>query len=240
MTCMKWLLRTKILRKLTEGTFSEKYKFKRLLQTDPELVKRYKTKDIAINSIPAVKDIAIYEGPDSCEYVPSDIEATTVEAVQHTMLLRGLAEWPRRIIFPEQARQLYEDGRPMWSINVTVSASSDYKTNKKHKSYRVRIKRYDAPVIVSQRKHVSWRPIFDPVPPDRIRHIETNDNMFYYITDAMKPPEDQNPWDVWTAGLVPNIMAEFNCSFYDREVAHLYAESLRVEVKRIEEMHFKN
>jgi hypothetical protein len=223
---------------LTKGTFSEQYKFKRLLQTHPEVLKRYKQRDIAINCIPAVKDIAIYEGPESCEYIPGQ-EVDPKATVQQTRLLQGTAEWPRRIIFPEQARQLYEDGRPMWSINVTVSASYDLHSNSNVKSYQVRIKRVDAPVIASQKKGVGWRPQFEPVPPDQIRHIENNDKVFFYLTDAAVAPQDQDPWDIWSAGLVPNLMAEFNASFYDRDVAHLYAESLRAEVRRIEEMHFK-
>ena len=227
------------MRKLTKGTFSEQYKFKRLLQTHPDVLHRYKQRDIAINCIPAVKDIAIYEGPDSCEYIPGqDVDPS--ETTQHTRLLQGTAEWPRRIIFPEQARQLYEDGRPMWSVNVTVSSSYDLHSNGNVKSYQVRIKRVDAPVIATQKKNVGWRPQFVPVPPEQIRYIENNDQVFFYLTDAMIAPEDQDPWDIWSAGLVPNLMAEFNASFYDREVAHLYAESLRAEVRRIEEMHFRN
>jgi hypothetical protein len=223
---------------LTKGTFSEQYKFKRLLQTHPEVLKRYKQRDIAINCIPAVKDIAIYEGPESCEYIPGQ-EVDPKATVQQTRLLQGTAEWPRRIIFPEQARQLYEDGRPMWSINVTVTSSYDLHSNGNVKSYQVRIKRVDAPVIASQKKSVGWRPQFEPVPSDQIRHIENNDKVFFYLTDAAVAPQDQDPWDIWSAGLVPNLMAEFNASFYDRDVAHLYAESLRAEVRRIEEMHFK-
>jgi hypothetical protein len=226
------------LRKLTKGTFSEQYKFKRLLQTHPEVLKRYKQRDIAINCIPAVKDIAIYEGPESCEYIPGQ-EVDPKATVQQTRLLQGTAEWPRRIIFPEQARQLYEDGRPMWSINVTVNSAMDYATHNNVKSYIVRIKRVDAPVIASQKKGVNIWTQFDPVPPDEIRHIENNDKVFFYLIDAAKRPDDQDPWDIWSAGLVPNLMAEFNASFYDRDVAHLYAESLRAEVRRIEEMHFK-
>ena len=80
---------------------------------------------------------------------------------------------------------------------------------------------------------------FGTVPPDQIRHIENNDKVFFYLIDAAVAPQDQDPWDIWSAGLVPNLMAEFNASFYDRDVAHLYAESLRAEVRRIEEMHFK-
>ena len=227
------------MRKLTKGTFSDQYRFKRLLQTQPELVKRYKRQQAAINSIPAVKDIAIYEGPESCEYVPTEtVDPKSAETF--TRLCRGIAEWPRRIIFPEQARQLYEDGRPMWSINLTVDSTVDYATKQNVKSYRVRIKRFDAPVIATKKKHVGWRPIFEPVPPDQIRLIENNDNVFFYLTDAAIPPENQDPWDIWSAGLVPNIMAEFNTCFYDRDVAQLYADSLRAEVHRIDKLHFRN
>lgn len=227
------------MRKLTKGTFSEQYKFKRLLQTDPDVLHRYKQRDIAINCIPAVKDIAIYEGPESCEYIPSkDVDPT--DTTQHTRLLQGTAEWPRRIIFPEQARQLYEDGRPMWSVNITVNSVPDYYSKENKKSYQVRIKRFDAPVIATQRKDVGWRLIFDPVPSDQIRNIENSENVFFYLTDAAIRPEEQEPWDVFSAGLVPNLMAEFNTCFYDREVAHLYAESLRAEVHRIECMYFRN
>lgn len=226
------------MRKLTEGTFSDRYKFKRLLQTDPDVLKRYKQRDIAVNSIPAVKDIAIYEDDGKCEFVPGK-ELSPSDTAPITRLSQGDASWPRRIIFPEQVRQLYEDARPIWSINVTVSSSHDIVTNKPAKSYQIRIKRVNAPVIASQRKGVSWRPQFEPVVPDQIRHIENNDMVFFYLIDAMKPTEDQDPWDIWSAGLVPNLMAEFNASFYDRDVAHLYAESLRAEVRRIEDMHFK-
>jgi hypothetical protein len=221
---------------LTEGTFSDQYKFKRLLQTDPDVLKRYKQRDIAVNSIPAVKDIAIYEDGDLCEFIPGK---EVPEVAPITRLSQGDASWPRRIIFPEQVRQLYEDARPIWSVNVTVTQSHDLITNSPAKSYQVRTKRVDAPVIASQKKGVNIWSQFDPVPPDEIRHIENNEMVFFYLIDARKRPDDQDPWDVWSAGLVPNLMAEFNVSFYDRDVAHLYAESLRAEVRRIEEMHFK-
>ena len=226
------------MRKLTEGTFSDQYKFKRLLQTDPEVLKRYKQRDIAINSIPAVKDIAIWEGDELCDFVPGK-EISPSDVAPITRLSHGDASWPRRIIFPEQVRQLYEDARPIWSITVTVSQTHDLRTNRPIKSYQVRSKRVDAPIIASQKKGINVWTQFDPVPPDEIRHVENNDKVFFYLIDAAKRPDEQDPWDVWTAGLVPNLMAEFNASFYDRDVAHLYAESLRAEVKRIEDMHFK-
>ena len=226
------------MRKLTEGTFSDQYKFKRLLQTDPEVLKRYKHRDMAVNSIPAVKDIAIYDDDGKCEYVPS-LEVSPSATAPITRLSKGDASWPRRIIFPEQVRQLYEEARPIWSINVTVSSSYDLSSSSNVKSYQVRIKRVDAPVIATQKKGLGWRPQFKPVPIDEIRHIENNDMVFFYLIDAGIRCEEQDPWDIWSAGLVPNLMAEFNASFYDREVAHLYAESLRAEVRRIEDMHFK-
>ena len=227
------------MRKLTEGTFSDQYKFKRLLQTDPNVLKLYKQRDVAINSIPAVKDIAIWEDDGICEFVPGQ-EVPKYAPV--TRLSHGDASWPRRIIFPEQVRQLYENAKPIWSVNVTVKSSQDYATGKNHKSYQVRTKRVDAPVIAAQRKGAALVNIwsqFEPVPADQIRHIENNDKVFFYLTDAMLRPDEQDPWDIWSAGLVPNLMAEFNASFYDRDVAHLYAESLRAEVQRIEKMHFK-
>jgi len=226
------------LRKLTEGTFSEQYKFKRLLQTQTDVLYRYKQRDIAVNSIPAVKDIAIWEDSGRCEYVPGK-EIGPSDVAPITRLSQGDASWPRRIIFPEQVRYLYEEALPMWSVNVTVNSSLDYATHNHVKSYIVRIQRVDAPVIASQRKGVNVWSQFDPVPPDEIRHIENNTKVFFYLTDATKRPDEQEPWDVWSAGLIPNLMAEFNASFYDRDVAHLYAESLRAEVRRIEELHFK-
>jgi hypothetical protein len=223
---------------LTEGTFSEQYKFKRLLQTQTDVLHRYKQRDIAVNSIPAVKDIAIYEEGGKCEFVPGK-EVGPSDTAPITKLSQGDASWPRRIIFPEQVRQLYEEALPVWSINVTVNSSMDYATHSNVKSYIVRIKRVDAPVIASQKKGVGLWKQFDPVAPDELRHIENNDMVFFYLTDASKRPDEQDPWDIWSAGLVPNLMAEFNASFYDRDVAHLYAESLRAEVRRIENMHFK-
>lgn len=226
------------MRKLTEGTFSDKYKFKRLLQTHADVAKRYKSRDVAINSIPAIKDIAIYEGIEAHEFVPG--ERLTAESMQCTLISQGDAAWPRRITFPEQVRQIYENGTPLWSINLTVNSSVDFATRENVKSYQVRIRKFLAPVIATQKKHAGWRPIFEPIPPAMLRNIENNDKVFYYLTDAMVPPEDQDPWDVWSAGLIPNLLAEFNACFYDREVAHLYAESLRAEIHRIDNMHFRN
>ena len=226
------------MRKLTEGTFSDQYKFKRILQTDPNVLRLYKQRDVAVNSIPAVKDIAIWEDDGKCEFVPGK-ELSPSDVAPITRLSEGDASWPRRIIFPEQVRQLYEESRPIWSINVTVSSSHNLATNQPAKSYQVRIKRVDAPVIASQKKGVNIWTQFEPVPTDQIRHIENNTKVFFYLTDAMKRPDEQEPWDIWSAGLVPNLMAEFNASFYDRDVAHLYAESLRAEVRRIEDMHFR-
>ena len=50
------------------STFTEQYKFKRLLKTEPAVLRLYKQQEAAINSIRAVKDVAIYEQESITSY----------------------------------------------------------------------------------------------------------------------------------------------------------------------------
>ena len=213
------------------------------MKTEPSALRLYKQQEQSINSIPAVKDIAIYEH-DSIAVMPYDAAACDVSSIAPIVRLsRGEALWPRRIEFAEQIADINNIGGHVWAVNLYVSSSALY-SDSNSKSYAVSIKRIEHPYIVASESGASGLfPQYKPVQRKQLSMIDVYDEqVFFYMCSydelfrKQEIDKKDAPWDVWSCGVVPNPMTPFNATFYDREVAHLYAESLREETRRIDKL----
>lgn len=238
--------RTKTLRKLDKGkTFTEQYKFKRLLKTEPSVLRLYKIQEKAINSIPAVKDIAIYESQSILPFpVPGEYgEVGPGDAAPFTRLHRGEANWPRRIEFAEQIPDISNKGGHVWAVSLHVTGGEPIGAGTNiGKNYHVNVKHMTYPLIVTSKRGAGVFPNYEIVDTKLLPGIDDNEHVFFYLCDweeINKEPSiraSEAPWDVWSCGVCPNEISPFNATFYDREVAHLYADSLREETLRLDRL----
>ncbi len=222
-------------------TFTDVYRFKRLLQTEPSVLRLYKKQEQAINSIPAVKDIAIYED-DEPLWIPSSDPISPSDTAPITLLHRGNAEWPRRVMFAEQIPELYNQNKDVWCINLKVTGGL---AGLGDKSYEVEIQHITFPIIINLRRNVLLVQEYLKVDEKLLPKIDSNEKMWFYLSGYDDRKGDDlsgktQPWEVRMCGVCPDSVTPFNATFYDRDVAHLYADSLRVEIQRLHEVRFKN
>ena len=228
------------MRKLGK-TFTEQYKFKRLLKTEPSVLRAYKQQELSINSIPAVKDIALYDDDLVVCPSPRGSEEISPDMASVSLLSRGEARWPRRIEFAEQITDINKTGRHVWAVNLHVRLAAQTETG--NRDYIVNVRRIETPYIVEATYNSAIFPQYSPVNAKNLSAIDKDNKTFYYLCSRKElftePTLERNdtPWDVWSCGIVPNGMSPFNATFYDREVAKLYAESLREECRRIDVMY---
>lgn len=220
-------------------TFTDVYRFKRLLQTEPSVLRLYKKQEQAINSIPAVKDIAIYEDDESfC--VPSSYPISPDDVAPVTLLHRGNAEWPRRVRFAEQIPELYNQNKAVWSVNLGVIGGLTAATSNADKTYEVHVRYTDFPIIINRRQGVISSQAYLKVDEKLLPKIDGNDKIWFYLSGHDDRTTESEPLEVKLCGICPDKLTPFNATFYDRDVAYLYADSLRVEIKRLHEIRFKN
>ena len=210
------------MRKLGK-TFTKRYAFKRKLQTDPEILSLYSKREKAIRSVPAARNAALYETEEPLS-VHTGTDILPSDAVKIKLINKGESDWPRRVIYPEQISDLRNANRDVWVVNLKVSELGV------HKTYKVRVKHLDFPMIVTMWRGVSEKTDFRPVANESLANIDDNSRGFFYLQGHTEWKSGLDPWDVWSCGVCPN---EFNATFYDKEVASLYAESLKCEVAKL-------
>lgn len=213
------------MRKLGK-TFTKRYAFKRKLTTDPEINRLYKKREEAIGSIYSVRDAALYETSEPLRPITGK-ELDPSEAAKITLISRGDNTWPRRVVYPEQITDLRERMRDVWVVNLNVEAGAHGKV------YNVRLKHLDCPTIVTAWHGLSTQVEFRPVDDECVPRIDANERPFFYLQGHTEWKKGLEPWDVFSCGVCPNEMSTFSATFYDREVAHLYASSLKAEVAKM-------
>jgi len=213
------------LRKLGK-TFTKRYAFKRKLTTDPEINRLYKKREEAIGSIAAVKNAALFETEEPLR-VQTGPDIHPSDAAKIKLIHQGESDWPRRVIYPEQITDLRERLRDVWVVNLNVEAGAHGKI------YNVRLKHLDCPTIVTAWRGLNTQLEFRPVDSESVPKIDANERPFFYLQGHTEWKKGLEPWDVFSCGVCPNEMSTFSATFYDREVAHLYASSLKAEVGKM-------
>jgi hypothetical protein len=212
-------MRKKILRKLGKR-FSDKYNFKRLLQTTPDLSKRYTKHETAVNSVRPIRQIPIFEREIGAVYHP---DAQQPAMCDIEIFGPGSGEWPSRIKYAEQILDVYAKGETAWVVRVCRENNSGDKTQVEVSEYRKPAVTIHYPVVHDRPKDHS--PIFNE---KELAKVDQNEFMSYFLVSQSEPIP---PADLTQCGLIPHDSSLYNSTFHHKEIALLYADSLREIVK---------
>lgn len=217
-------------------TFSKKYNFKRLLQTTPALSKLYNKREDAVNSIEPVKCVQIIDRKTIAAIPNSPVDMNNTVSLQ--IFGPDGTEWPRRIKYAEQVPGLYEKGYECtWVVKIKSGDSNAPWSNDTTWLGRVNVE----VIRVSRPRVVTFYPEYKnyppniaakypeahhPVNPDTLNHIDENKFVSFFLSDGKAEPVPLEE-----CGIIPTVDFCYNTTFYDREVAHLYADSLRTRLK---------
>lgn len=209
------------MRKLGK-TFSKRYAFKRKLTTDPEINRLYKKREIAIGSIPAVRNAALFETEEPLS-VHTGTDILPSDAAKIKLINKGESNWPRRIMYSEQIIDLRNANRDVWVVSIR---------NIEHRHYIVQIRYLDFPMIVEKSMRAASIQ-FVPTRESKFLTLDQHNNRVHYLAGwAELRGYGEDPFDIWSCGVCPSPHDPFNATFYDKEVATLYAESLKHEAIR--------
>lgn len=230
------------MRKLGE-TFEDRYRFKRLLSTDPEIIQRYKTHEDAVNSVTPIREAAILDREEPiCVPKFSDnlcYDPSTTATHSFLRISPGDQQWPRRVVFAEQIPDLYRHQCSMWVV-LLEGPYPKYQGSSSHEWQGhpiVEVIRIDRPSVVllypsSPTRHTTT------VDPTKLCNLDKN-NFAKYFVEGDRQDGGDDPIGLDDCGIIPSGQRLLNTTFYDREVATLYADSLRKHLTLLVK-HFNN
>ncbi len=217
------------MRKLGK-TFGKKYNFKRLLQTTPDLSKKYQQHDDAINSVVPVKHIQLldYNGP----ILPTTSAISPKDTIDVEVFGPGQQEeWPRRVKYAEQIPELNNQNYIVWVVRIIEMSEHPIQTPwQEH--VETDVVRVARPTVVTYWPD-SVNPAVPtaahrPVNPVKLPKIDQQEFCAYFLSDG----NDQlRPLQLEHCGIIPHIRLNFNATFYDQEVANLYAKSVTFQLR---------
>ncbi len=199
--------------------FGQKYNFKRLLQTTPNLSKLYNQHEDAVNSIEPIKHVTILQRTELMACDPNavvDINAACAIEIYGP----GQKSWPCRIKYAEQILDVRKHGYSAWVVKIRQLGAKDA---------TVDVLQYASPYVILH------YPVSGPADthaiynPNKLARIDEEPFVTYFLTGK----NCDEPIDLMTCSIIPDqVLYTYNSTFYDREVAHLYAESLQVKVDK--------
>jgi len=233
------MTKTRTLRESSKF-LSKRYKFIRTLGTKPKIKNAFDERDERINRIRPVKDILIYEPIEIPEFDPTLDPSTVVIEDPRVPITQQDTNWPFRIEYIEQILDIdtlwvvVVDGRsPQGSYSSSSGAATPH-TPVPGSGITLDLIKIEKPSVVvgdvrpiGQGRRALWcekelRNLEEPG-PRLIRSMET-------IWIQGKRPEQYV--DIYLCNILPNNLTMYNCTFYERDVAHLYMESLSEYIKR--------
>ena len=207
------------MRKLGKS-FSDKYNFKRLLQTTPDLSKLYTKHEDAVNSVRPIRQIPIFERELTAVFHPG---AKAADVCDMEIFGPGSGEWPSRIKYAEQILDVYAHGETAWVVQVCREHDRGDKTKVEVLEYRKPAITLHYPILRDQPSNRS--PIFND---KELAKVDQNDFVSYFLVSQSEPIP---PADLLHCGLIPNEASLYNSTFHHKDIALLYADSLREIVK---------
>ena len=207
------------MRKLGKS-FSDKYNFKRLLQTTPDLSKLYSKHEAAVNSVRPIRQIPLFEREELRVYHAG---AKASDVCDMEIFGPGSGEWPSRIKYAEQILDVYANGETAWVVQVCRENNTGDKTQVEVSEYRKPAVTTHYPVLHDQPKNHS--PIFNE---KELAKVDQNQFMSYFLVSQSEPIP---PADLTRIGLIPHEASLYNSTFHHKDIALLYADSLREIVK---------
>lgn len=198
--------------------FSEKYNFKRLLQTTPNLSKLYNKHEDAVNSIKPLKHVQLISLEEMQAFGPEsgvDINATCNIEIYGP----GSGKWPCRIKYAEQILDVNHNGYSAWVVKIRQRVSENA---------TVTVLQYQKPGIatICYPLHTlrTTTPIYDL---NKLARLDENNLITYFLMSEA----DNKPIDLKTCSIIPDpVLYTYNSTFYDREIAYLYADSLQEQL----------
>ena len=200
--------------------FSKKYNFKRLLQTTPDLSKLYTRHEDAVNSVRPVRQIPIFEREIGAVFHAG---AQPHDVCDMEIFGPGLGEWPSRVKYAEQILDVYANGETAWVVQVCRENNTGDKTKVEVLEYRKPAITLHYPILRDQPSNHS--PIFSE---KKLAKLDQNDYISYFLVSQSEPIP---PADLLHCGLIPNEASLYNSTFHHKDIALLYADSLREIVK---------
>lgn len=240
------MTKTRTLRESSKR-LSERHKFKRKLDTQPYIMNALAQRDERINRVSPVKDILIYEPMNAEPLTPIDpnaaCETFTIDMPPRVRITRDNTNWPFRVEYIEQLLDIHTlwvvvaDGR---SPNSSYSSSSGSATSHDHAAsigISLDLIKIEKPQVVlgevqplGNGRRTLWR-------EKQLRELEETGKpktMVYGGAESIwvrgKRPDQVT--DIYLCNILPKNLTMYNCSFYNRDVAHLYMESLSEHIKR--------
>ena len=211
---------------------SAKYKFKRLLGTAPHYAEAYADRDGRINRVSPVKSVAILE--------PVLLSLAGVYEQPRVNITPYNTDWPFRIEYIEQVIDVDD----VW---VVVADGR----NRSYKKTRAIEQVDDAHGISLDLIHIpdpkvvcgGARLIGDPrrtlFTEKQMKSLEAEQSLQTMIgQNAVWLESTKNPnqyINLHTCNILPHHLTPYNCSFYHRDVAHLYLDSLSAHFRRFQE-----
>ncbi len=215
--------RKKILRKLGRR-FSKKYNFKRLLQTTPNLSKLYNEHEDAVNSIKPVKHVQLISLENIRAFSAEDSAINANTTCKIEIYGPGGGKWPCRIKYAEQILDVNHNGYSAWVVRIRQSSSTDATVDVLH---------YKKPCVTLYYP-VRWDAPKNHCPisnPNKLTRIDENKFVSYFLIGE----DCDKPTDLRTCSIIPSGGGDtWNSTFYDREIAYLYAESLQTQIDKME------
>lgn len=213
-------MRKKILRKLPDKSFSEKYNFKRLLQTTPDLSKLYTKHEDAVNSVHPIRQIPIFEHEINLIFHP---DVQPLDVCDMKIFGPGSGNWPSRVKYAEQILDVRANNETAWVVQIIREHKVDEITTVEVLEYRKPAITLHYPIVRDQPNNHG--PIFNE---KKLAKIDQQDLVSYFlISQSENPP----PVNLLECGLIPNGLGIYNTTFRHKDIALLYADSLREIVK---------
>lgn len=208
------------MRKLAGKTFSEKYNFKRLLQTAPDLSKLYTKHEDAVNSVRPIKQIPIFEREVGAVFHP---EAIAPDICDMEIFGPDSGDWPSRVKYAEQILDVYAEGETAWVVQIVREHQVGDTKEVDVLEYRKPAITIHYPIFRDQPNNHS--PIFNE---KQLAKLDQNDYISYFLVSQS---ENLPPANLMECGLIPNGFEIYNTTFHNKGIALLYADSLREIVK---------
>lgn len=220
------MMRKKTLRKLGK-TFTKKYNFKRLLQTAPDILNRYTRHEDAINSIKPYKHIQIFDLEPIRAYNDADSAISVHDTVDFETFGPGASEWPQRIKYAEQILDIYSNNYYVWAVEICGSAEDRKSPNVEVTRYQKPTIAHHSPIMRDMPQRHNCRPIFSK---KALATLDQNheDTAYFLIDDA---DNTNTVSHLRECGLIPDGFNIYGATFYNKEIAYLYADSLVKEMK---------
>lgn len=137
----------------------------------------------------------------------------------------GSDEWPSRVKYAEQILDVDANGETAWVVQLNRKKQDHYAS-----SIEVEILEYRRPAItihypIIQDQPSDHGPIFNK---KKLSKIDQNDYVSYFLVSQSIKME---PVNLIQCGLIPDGFEIYNTTFHHRDIALLYADSLREIVK---------